>query len=146
MNNIDNIIYENHDTYIYYSKNILDSEHRINLSPVYNDPDNVYYSSYETELYNNGIIEGFFKVNRFAREVNSINTSILTFIGTIVTPKGNLIINYAGETNKNDNLYVLNQDFISNATYKGGEYNKYLNVKVSINVSNNDYRVMTISY
>lgn len=145
-NNIDNQIFHNHDTYVYYSKPLLESEHITTLEPINKDLDTVTYSNFITHLYVNGEISGNYKVNRFQRDIFDVDLSTSTFIGTITTNKGTLIINYAGEIIKNNNLYLLGQKFTTYATYKSGEYLKYLNVKVSIDVSNNDYRVMTISY
>ena len=145
-NNIDNLVFQNHDTYVYYSRPLLISEHRVNVPPVNQDLDNVYYSSYITDLFVNGNIDGTYKVNRFTRQNLNDNLSNVTFIGTITTSKGTLVINYAGNIITSNNLYVLGQNFTTFATYKGGIYSQYINVKVSIDVSHNDYRVVTISY
>lgn len=146
-NNIDNLVFQNHDTYVYETAPFVnDSVHRIVLPAVTIDPDTVSYESYFTNLTTNGIPSGTFKVNRFTRNNPNTDISNVTFIGTISTTKGTLVFNYAGNINTSNNLYVLNQDFITYATYKGDEYGKYLNVKISINASNNDYRVVTISY
>jgi hypothetical protein len=146
-NNIDNLIFDNHDTYVYFSKPILASEHRVNLPAVFNDDDIVYYSSYVEDLQNNGLVVGTFKPNRFTRNEVSESKIIVTFIGTIViNDKGTLVFNYASEIETGTNLYVVGQSFNAFATYKGGFYSKYLNVKISIDASNNDYRVVTISY
>lgn len=145
-NNIDNLTFQNHETYIYYSAPILNSEHRINLEPVFNDPDSVYYSSYITDLYDNENKAGTFKVNRFTRNIENEPQSSLTFIGTLSTSKGTLIFNYGATIIKNTNLYVLNQNIITYATYKSNFYSKFLHVKIDINVDNDDYRVVTISY
>jgi len=147
-NNIDNLVFQNHDTYVYYSGPLLASEHRVSLPNVYPnpDPDTVFYSSYITDIYTNGIKDGTFKVNRFTRQDANDPISTLTFIGTLSTPKGVLVFNYAGDIIAVNNLYVIGQNFTSYATYKGGEYGKYLNVKVNIDASYNDYRVVTVSY
>jgi hypothetical protein len=113
---------------------------------VYQDLDKVNYSSFITPLYVNGQISGSWKVNRYQRENSNENLSTSTFIGTLTTSKGTLVINYAAEIINDNNLYVIGQDFVTYATYKSGEYSKYLNVKVRIDVSYNDYRVVTISY
>jgi hypothetical protein len=146
-NNIDNLVFQNHDTYVYYSEPILLSENRVKLPAVVNNNnDIVFYSNYITDIYTNGVKNGLFNVNRFTRQDANDDISTLTFIGTLTTPLGTLVFNYAGEIIKNNNLYVIGQNFVSYATYKGGEYGKYLNVKVSIDVSNNSYRVVTVSY
>ena len=146
-NNIDNLVFENHDTYVYETAPFVnDSVHRIVLPAVTTDPDSVTYESYLTNLTTNGILSGTFKVNRFTRNNPATEKSNITFLGTLNTTKGTLVFNYAGNINVFSNLYVLNQDFTTYATYKGGEYGKYLNVKININVENNDYRVVTISY
>ncbi len=147
MNNlIDNQVFQNHDTYVYYTIPLLKSEHKINVPPVSNDTDIVNYSSFETVLYVNGIESGNWKVNRFSRNMSITDTSTQTFIGTIITPKGCLVINYATQIISNTNLYVIGQNLSTYAVYKSGEYSKYINVRVDIDVSNNHYRVMTISY
>ena len=173
-NNIDNLVFQNHDTcgqrsklannvgraqlrehwvhrqadtYVYETAPFVnDSVHRIVLPAVTTDPDSVTYESYLTNLTTNGILSGTFKVNRFTRDNPNTNISTVTFLGTLSTTKGTLVFNYAGNIDVFNNLYVLNQDFITYATYKGGDYSKYLYVKISINVSDNDYRVVTISY
>ena len=145
-NNIDNLVFQNHDTYVYYSAPLLNSEHRLTLPPVNQDPDIVFYSSYITDLYVNGNKNGTFKVNRFTREEFNDKLTIVTFIATITTEYGTLMINYAGNIITSNDLYALGQNFITYATYKSGIYAKYLNVKVSINVPEFDYRVITISY
>ena len=146
-NNIDNLVFQNHDTYVYESGPFVnDSVHRIVLPAVKLSPDTVTYESYFTNITTNGIPTGTFKVNRFTRNDPITETSNLTFLGTLSTMKGTLVFNYAGDINVFSNLYVLDQDFTTYATYKGGEYGKYLNVKININVANNDYRVVTISY
>jgi len=146
-NNIDNLIFQNHDTYVYETKPFVnDSVHLIVLPPVNQDPDTVTYESYLTLLTTNGVNTGTFKVNRFTREQPLDKLSTVTFLGTITTAKGTLVFNYAGNILTNNNLYVLTQNFVSYATYKGGDYGQYLNVKISIDASHNDYRVVTISY
>ena len=145
-NNIDDLIFQHHDTYVYYSGPLLNSEHRINLEPINNDPDNVYYSSYITDLYVNEKKDGTYKVNRFTRNLTDEPLSSLLFIGTITTSKGTLIFNYGATILTNNNLYVLNQNLTTYATYKSDFYSKFLNVKININIQNNDYRVVTISY
>ena len=145
-NNIDNMVFTNHETYFYYSKPLLLSEHAIKLPPVFNDPDNVTYSSFSTPIYNNEKPCGTYKVNRFLRDQIIDNESITTFIGTFITPKGTLVINYAANLVTSNQLYVVGQNFVTYATYKSGDYAKYLYVKVSIDVSENNFRVVTISY
>jgi hypothetical protein len=61
-NNIDNLIFANHDTFVYYPLPLLASEHKINLPPVNTSVDNVTYSSFNTDLYNQGLKVGKFKV------------------------------------------------------------------------------------
>ena len=61
--------------------------------------------------------------------------SIDTLLVTLITSKGNLVINFAVKMIKNK--YVINENIVTS---------KYSNVKVSINAINNDYRIVTISY
>ena len=70
--------------------------------------------------------------------------SIDTLLVTLITSKGNLVINFAVKMIKNK--YVINENIVTYGTFKSGLYSKYSNVKVSINAINNDYRIVTISY
>ena len=144
-NNIDNLKFDNHDVYVYYSGPLLKSVHSVVLKPTFQDPDRVAYNNYITPLFTNGVIDGTFQVNRLARDVLETISTVI-FIGSFTTAKGILVFNYAGNIVDNTNLYVLNQDFTTFATYKGGQYQNYLNVRIQINVKYNDYRVVTISY
>jgi len=145
-NNIDNIKLNNHDTYVYYTKNLFESEQIVKLSPVIKDKSLVTYSSFSTDLFTNGIKDGIFEVNRFFRFLKNQDIKISTFIATIITSRGTLTINYAGFLLTDSGLYVKGQNFTTFATYKSGEYANYINVKVSIDVSDDTFRVVTISY
>jgi hypothetical protein len=59
---------------VYYPKPLLNSEHKIILPPVSNDKNIVSYSSFSTELYTNGVINGVIKFNRF--ETDDTNLTI----------------------------------------------------------------------
>ena len=89
---------------------------------------------------------GIFNLQGCKRVIENENISESTFIGTFITPKGSLVINYSSEIIGGSNLYVLGNDITTYATFKDGEYSKYLYVKVKIDVSQNDFRVVTISY
>jgi len=55
-NNNNTLTFDNHDTYIYYSDELLKSVQQITLTPTnLEDTDTVRYASVETNLYTNGI-------------------------------------------------------------------------------------------
>ena len=146
-NNLDNMTFENNDTYHYYTEPLLASEHKTSLKAVDSDTDNVDYSSLETDLcINNNIIVGKIKFNRFQRVDESSNKNISSFLVTLITPNGLLNFNYSAILNNNTNLYVVGQSFSTYATYKSGIYSNYLYVKINIIVNNNNYRIVTVSY
>jgi hypothetical protein len=156
-NNLDTLVFQNHDTYVYYPKPLLNSEHKIILPPVNNnDKDIVSYSSFTTELYTNGVMSGVIKFNRFERDdtnltipspqINNFDVITDTFLVTLTTSKGILNFNFSAELVKGTRLYVIGQTFSTYATYKSNDYNKYLYVKIEINADQDDYRVVTVSY
>ena len=145
-NNLDTMTFYNHDTYVFYPAPLLFSEHRISLPPVNDDTDIVIYSSFKTDIYSNGVKDGLIKVNKFQRNSANDETADLIAIYTFVTSKGILNFNYSNSLVIKSNLFVIGQNISTYATYKSGIYSKYLYVKIHINIENNDYRVITISY
>lgn len=154
LNNINNQVFQNNDRYIYYTEPLLVSGHQVTLPPIGTNTDTVNYQSYISPLYvynesqgaREGVQAGTFKVNRFDRARAEEDISTVTFLGTLITLKGNLVINYAGDIVTSSNIDVINQNLVTNAIYKSGDYSKYINVRVSIDVQNNEYRIITISY
>ncbi len=143
-NNINTLTFDNHDTYIYYKEEILNSEQLVKLTPTNpDDTDIVLYTSWESNLFTNGINSGIIKYNSFDRvKLNDI--TIDSSIGTIITKDGILMFNLASAVDPNF-LTLSNVQSKSLATYKSGEYAKYLNVEIQINFEDT-YRIITISY
>ncbi len=145
-NNINNLTFKNHDTYVYYARDWLKNEQIVNLIPT--NPENtdiVRYSSDDVDLFTNGVKSGVLTINDFRRRnLLDPNNSINSVIGTIITNDGILVYNSAFE---------LNSKFLTNiglgiktlATYKSGKYANYINVEIQFDIKDG-YRIVTISY
>ena len=158
-NNINSLTFENHDTYIYYSNELLKSRQIVELTPTNpEDTDLVTYTSREVNLFTNGVIK-FNDFNRF--ELNPFLT-ISSQIITIITNDGILMFNYASDGNVkcliSTNILCRGIDIqqLSNivltgiqtktlATYKSDKYANYINVEIQVDFFDT-YRTVTISY
>ncbi len=143
-NNINTLTFDNHDTYVYYSNELLNSEQQVQLTPT--NPDNtdiVDYESFETTLFTNGVNNGIIKLNTFDRlKLLNIFNEQVTII-TMITDNGILIFNVAVLSNKKS-LAIIPQ-IKALATYKSGKYANYIYVEIKIDIEDG-YRIVTISY
>ena len=143
-NNINTLTFENHDTYIYYVDEVLNSEQLVDLIPTNPDKtDIVKYESYETTLFTNNENIGVIKFNSFDRLKLFNNFTQQVDIVTIITDNGILIFYYAALANKQS--LTLSKEVKALATYKSGKYENYINVEIQ-NDREDGYRIVTISY
>jgi hypothetical protein len=144
-NNINTLTFENHDTYIYYTDEVLKSTQLVYLTPTNpEENDTVRYVSEEINLYTNGIKNGIIKANSFTRFILNPNMTTNTSIGTIITDDGILMFNLAKELNSKF-LATTGIQTKSLATYKSGKYANYINVEIQIDFEDT-YRIVTVSY
>jgi hypothetical protein len=144
-NNINTLTFENHDTYIYYTDELLKSRQQVILTPTNpEDIDTVSYRSSETNLFTNGVMNGIYKSNIFTRFILNPNMTISSSIVTLITNDGILMYNHATERNSS-NLNITGTQTKSFATYKSGKYANYINVEIQIDTEDT-YRIVTISY
>ena len=144
-NNINTLTFDNHDTYVYYTDELLKSVQFVKLTPTNpEDTDTVFYASSETNLYTNGINNGVIKFNTFSRFILNPNMTISTEIGTIITNDGILMCNDATERNSSG-ITITGTQIKSLATYKSGKYANYINVEIQFDYEDT-YRILTISY
>ncbi len=144
-NNIKNLTFDNHDTYIYYVDEVIKSAQQVTLTPTNSeDTDIVRYISQEVNLYTNGIKNGIIKFNTFDRFVLNLNIIIGTTIITIITNDGILMGNFGSERNSLG-LTISRRKIKTLATYKSDKYANYINVEIQIDFEDG-YRIVTISY
>jgi outer membrane protein assembly factor BamB len=140
-----NLVFENHEIYYYNTLEFANSNQSITLEPTNTNKDNVYYTSQSSTLLVNNIENGVIKFNKFIRNQSNQDTTIVTFIITIITKNGILVADGASlSTSGIINLGLETTERY--ATYKSGEYEKYLFVKIKIDTSNPNYIIVTISY
>jgi len=144
-NNINTLTFENHDTYIYNSDELLKSTQSVKLTPTnLEDTNTITYQSKEANLFTNGVNNGIIKYNVIARFIFNPNKTISSLIGTIITNDGILMFNYATLRNS---LGITTTGIQSKslATYKSGKYANYINVEIQVDFEDT-YRIVTISY
>ena len=144
-NNINTLTFENHDTFIFYVDELLKSTQQVILTPTNTeDTDTVTYTSRETNLFTNGVINGVLKSNTFNRFNLNQNIAINSSIGTIITKDGILMYNFATEINSSG-IILGDTQTKTLATYKSGKYANYINVEFQLDYEDG-YRIVTISY
>ena len=145
MENNNTLTFDNHETYIYYPDELIKRAHVVNLIPT--NPDDtglVRYTSFETNLFTNGVNNGLIKFNTFDRYNLNQNITIISVIGTIITNDGILMSNAATERNSS-NITITGLQTKGLATYKSGKYANYINVEIQVDFEDG-YRILTISY
>ena len=144
-NNINTLTFNNHDTFIYYVNDFVNSQQIVELTATNREnTDDVIYLSGEAPLFTNGVKNGVIQFNSFNRYKLNQNITIGSSLITIITDDGILMCNLAAE--RNSSSVVTNSIQTKTlATYKSDKYANYMNVEIQID-REDGYRIVTISY